>query len=343
MPVYKYGDVWAFKINRGRKQIFRSGFKTKQEAQMSEYALLLKINDAKETKEISMHFLNDEFKHHLDHEYKITTAYLYNLNFNKHIHKFFVDEFLSSVSNVNLIKFMTYLRKLKYKDKQSLVNLLKIYLEFLKGYGLQEINYDLLKLPKQSASKEKEINYYTSEEFKLFESAIDNIYDQLLFNLLYYYGIRIGELRGLQHKDFDLKLNKVFIRRSLTNKIETGERTVVPPKSKSSEREYPLLQHIKELYKKMYPKAKKSDYLFGIGESTVSRRNHAYARACGLKRIRLHDFRHSCASFLINNGMDYLQVASWLGHKSPITTLETYSHLFPSRKQAIASFIDKNY
>lgn len=60
-----------------------------------------------------------------------------------------------------------------------------------------------------------------------------------------------------------------------------------------------------------------------------------------MEKMLKHNYDFSCASYLINNGADYMQVASWLGHSSPSITLSTYSHLFPSRKNEIAKFFNK--
>lgn len=59
-----------------------------------------------------------------------------------------------------------------------------------------------------------------------------------------------------------------------------------------------------------------------------------------LKRIRIHDFRHSHASLLINNGEDYLVVKERLGHASITTTIDTYSHLYPSKQKSLVKKLD---
>ena len=60
-----------------------------------------------------------------------------------------------------------------------------------------------------------------------------------------------------------------------------------------------------------------------------------------LKKIRIHDFRHSHASLLINNGEDYLVVKERLGHASITTTIDTYSHLYPSKQKDLADKLDE--
>ncbi|MDS8126720.1 tyrosine-type recombinase/integrase, partial [Streptococcus pneumoniae] len=59
-----------------------------------------------------------------------------------------------------------------------------------------------------------------------------------------------------------------------------------------------------------------------------------------LKKIRIHDFRHSHASLLINQGEDYLVVKERLGHASITTTFDTYSHLYPSKQKDLADKLD---
>ncbi|WP_153961016.1 tyrosine-type recombinase/integrase, partial [Streptococcus suis] len=59
-----------------------------------------------------------------------------------------------------------------------------------------------------------------------------------------------------------------------------------------------------------------------------------------LKKIRIHDFKHSHASLLINRGEDYLVVKERLGHASIITTIDTYSHLYPNKQKDLADKLD---
>jgi len=345
VPVYKLKKGWAFKLNIGKQQIYRSGFKTKNEAKLAEIQLKIQIESGSsptsDYKVISTASLDSLFKDYLEKEYKITTAYTYYQFFNKHIKKFFITDDITKLTNHHIIKYIKYVNKVKNKNKTKFVSIAKTYLEFLKSYSPINLNLSLLKLQRKSYTEKASINFYTKKEFDNFLKVIDDPNYQLLFSLLFYYGLRIGELKGLQHKDFDFKNSLLLIRRSVTIKTDRGKQVTIDLKTKSSAREYPILQSIKELYKNVYKGYQpKNEHLFKQGETTVRRINKKYAIKAKLKVLKLHEFRHSCASFLINNGMDYMQVSSWLGHKSPTTTLDVYSHLFPSRKKEIANFID---
>jgi len=345
MPVYKIKKGWAFKLNIGKQQIYRSGFKTKNEAKLAEIQLKIQIesgtNPMSDSKIISSSSLDSLFKNHLEKEYKITTAYTYYQFYKKHIKRFFESDDINELSNSNILNYLKYVNKIKNKNKSKFISIAKFYIEFLKSYSNLNVNIGLLKLPRQSYREKNDINFYTKKDFDIFLGAIDNKKQKLLFSLLFYYGLRIGELKGLQHKDFDFKHDLLFVRRSVTLKTAKGKQITIDLKSQASAREYPILLNIKKLYKDVFKGYQtKKEFLFPEGETTIRRINKNYAIKSKLKVLKLHEFRHSCASFLINNGMDYMQVSSWLGHKSPTTTLDVYSHLFPSRKKEIANFID---
>ena len=73
--------------------------------------------------------------------------------------------------------------------------------------------------------------------------------------------------------------------------------------------------------------------------SLTNHKNNTWKQAC-VKQIRLHDFRHSCASFLVNKGSNVQVVAKYLGHTKVEETLKTYSHLFTSTLDEVVSVID---
>ena len=84
-----------------------------------------------------------------------------------------------------------------------------------------------------------------------------------------------------------------------------------------------------------------NERLFPITKSFLS---HEMERGCkntGVKRIRIHDIRHSHASLLINQGCDALILADRLGHEKVSTTLNTYSHLFPHKQQELVSNLEQ--
>ncbi|MES9687566.1 tyrosine-type recombinase/integrase, partial [Bacillus sp. JJ353] len=92
----------------------------------------------------------------------------------------------------------------------------------------------------------------------------------------------------------------------------------------------------------------KPDYwVFGsfyssLSTSTIDRRYEKYIKASGVKRIVLHEFRHSHASYLINKNCNPLIISQRLGHKDVAETLNTYSHLYPSQQSEIVSLMEND-
>ncbi len=85
-------------------------------------------------------------------------------------------------------------------------------------------------------------------------------------------------------------------------------------------------------------------FVFGgcepLSDQTIRRRLNEYADKAGVKRIRVHDLRHSHASLLINKGQNILIVSQRLGHSDVTQTLNTYSHLMPNVQKQIISALD---
>ena len=78
---------------------------------------------------------------------------------------------------------------------------------------------------------------------------------------------------------------------------------------------------------------------YHLEKQRVQRKNK-YCKLSGVKQIRIHDFRHSCASFLINNGASIVLVSKYLGHSKISMTLDTYTHLYKNELLEVSKMID---
>lgn len=192
-------------------------------------------------------------------------------------------------------------------------------------------------------------NYWTLEEFNKFISVVDDSLWFVLFNFLYYTGVRIGELMALNWNDVDFNRKTVSISKTLSNKIGIGRYLILEPKTQNSVRVIDLDDNLMNLLiehfyseKKLYYFEKKM-FIFGnirhIPLITIARAKDKYINKYNsrkeekdkLKRITLHGFRHSHASLLINLGLDFKDVADRLGH-TPEICQKVYYHLFPQKK-----------
>ena len=192
---------------------------------------------------------------------------------------------------------------------------------------------------------------FTYDEFKQFIEVEEDIKWQATFRILYYCGLRKGELRGLQWKDIDLERKTLSVRKQITDRCGTVKKfKFVVPKTQYSIRTLKMPEILVNSLKKAKLEAKQlngfnENYFvagdaFPISSNALADRKNTNCEKAGVKQIRLHDFRHSCASLLINKGANIQVVAKYLGHTKIEETLKTYSHLFISTLDEIINVID---
>lgn len=198
----------------------------------------------------------------------------------------------------------------------------------------------------------KEMQIITLEEFnRLMEVTDDRCY-RALFTVLFFMGLRIGEANALQWSDVDFTKNTLAVRKTVNTKLkENGEYIITTPKTPSSIRTLPMPQIVCNAlieYRDNLPVDKENlsqAFVFGLSrpipESTIQQRKNTFVKRAGLPPIRLHDFRHSCASYLINRNATPLLVSKWLGHSSVTMTMDVYAHLWKSELEQIVEVINQ--
>ena len=196
-------------------------------------------------------------------------------------------------------------------------------------------------------NQKKEMDFYTLDEFKIFISVIDNEDHALFFSILYYMGLRVGELQALTWND--IKNNEIHITKTLTTKIKGEIYTISTPKTKNSIRTLPIPKNLIDVLNKLKLKEKQNNsfkenwFVFGgslpYRETTITKYKNAYCKRANLKQIRIHDFRHSCASLLINKGATITLVSKYLGHSNVSITLNVYSHFYKNELNEITEMI----
>ena len=182
-----------------------------------------------------------------------------------------------------------------------------------------------------------EMLFWTKEEYlKFADSMMDKPLSFYAFEILYWCGIRSGELLALTATDFDFKKNTVSITKSYQRL--KGKDVITEPKTLKSIRiitmpEF-LAKEIQEYLSLLY-KYKPNDRLFPITKSYLHHEMDRGSKEQGIKRIRVHDLRHSHASLLIEMGFSALAIADRLGHESIDITFR-YAHLFPTKQREMA-------
>ncbi len=184
----------------------------------------------------------------------------------------------------------------------------------------------------------EEMQIWTSEEFKHFlEKVSDKPSSRAGFLTLYYTGLRIGELLALEYTDIDFENCQITVNKSY-QRIKDRD-VITPPKTPRSVRTISipifLRDELKGYTDKLYG-LQKHDRIFPYTKHFFEHEMKRGIKVAGTKPIRIHDLRHSHASLLIELGLSPVAVADRLGHEKVETTLNTYSHLFPHKREEVA-------
>lgn len=190
--------------------------------------------------------------------------------------------------------------------------------------------------------KQKSITYWEEEEFNSFISTFDKSDPYYtIYMILYWTGMRVGELLALRKSDINLKSGYIHI--DETYAIIEGEEVVNDPKTDTGTRDIGITTNIKEVLTdyigRLYG-VRASDRIFTQSRTNIARIMNEHADAAKVKRIRVHDLRHSHASLLINMDIDVLTISERLGHKNPSVTLNVYSHLFKKKKKFLVERLE---
>ena len=207
----------------------------------------------------------------------------------------------------------------------------------------------LLRLPPKEPSCAK---FYTLDQLNALLNAIREEPLYPVIRTAVVYGLRRSELLGLKWDSIDFENEMLTIRHTVVKVYTTVAKDKT--KTKSSYRSFPLLPEMRDLFLTLRDEQERNRRLLGRGyvktdyvfcwpdgrpftSDYVSHRFGKLLKKYGLPPIRLHDLRHSCASFLINRGFDLKAVQEWMGHADIGTTANIYGHLEIQRKQVMAA------
>lgn len=215
--------------------------------------------------------------------------------------------------------------------------------------GLIPINpVDAVTAPRQPY---REMNTLSIEEVRELFRSSRNDWLHALWVTLTTTGLRLGEALGLRWEDIDLDRGTLTVRRALQRQGGNGL-VIVNPKSATSRRTVELTQIAIDALREHRAKWLERKALLGhewggtasvfasdVGTSLDPRNaNHSFGRAvnaAGLRRVRVHDLRHTAATLALQQGVNPKVVQEMLGHSSIMLTLGTYSHVVqPIRREA---------
>ena len=267
---------------------------------------------------------------------------------NTHIRPYFENKSLSGISAVDVLQWQNGLLMLRDSEgkgySQTYLRSVQNQLNAIFNHAVRY--YNLPKSPcaatkKMGKSKAKEMLFWTKEEYLKFAEVMkEKPMSYYAFQLLYWGGMRCGELLALTIADFDLE--KRLLRINKNYQVVKGVEMIITPKSEKGNRviDLPefLCEEMEDYFSSLY-KADKNSRIFTFSKYYLHHEMKRGAKAAGVKKIRLHDLRHSSCALLIHLGYSPIQIAERLGHES-ITITERYAHLYPSVQRQMAASLD---
>ena len=334
--IYRYTD-WTGE----RKQSQKRGFKTKREAQIWERE---QLNKATADLDMTFDSFVEQYTADMQTRIKENTWATKEHIIRTKIIPYFGKQKMSSITAQQIITWQNEL--MNYKDENG-KSLSPVYLKTINNQLSAIFNhavkyYNLRENPCKKAGsmgkkKNREMLFWTKEEYlKFAEVMMDKPLSFYAFEMLYWCGIREGELLALTPADFDFEKCTVSITKSYQRL--NGQDLITTPKTEKSNRVIKMPQFLademQDYLKQLYG-IESNDRMFTVTKSYLHREMDRGAKEAGVKRIRIHDIRHSAVSLLIDMGFSATAIADRVGHES-IDITYNYAHLFPSKQTEMA-------
>lgn len=347
MPAYKdeqrgtwYAQFYYKDWTGARKKKLKRGFATKREAVAFERDF---VNAHSGSVDMTFQAFSVIYLEDMQHRLKLSTYENKRFTIENSLIPFFGNMPLNVITPSDVRRWQNEMIAKGYS--QTYLRGLHVQLSSVFNYAVKY--YSLAENPCKKAGsigkqRAESMQFWTLEEYKAFSNAVShNIQAHTAFEILYYTGMRIGELLALTPSDVDLEACTISI--SKTYQRINGLDVITPPKTAKSNRVIAIPQflrdEIKDYIGKLY-NLSDNDRIFPVTKYAFNHMLKRYADKAGVKEIRLHDLRHSHASLLIEKGVNPLMIAQRLGHENIETTLNIYGHLYPTKESELIACLE---
>ncbi len=329
------------------KVLHKRGFKTKRDALEYEREFLLR-----KAKDVNMGFSQfvesylEDLKPRLKYNTYLTKEHIIRTK----ILPYFKEKSLADISTSDIMQWQNTILQMRDDNGKgySPTYLKTISAQMSAMFNHATRYYDLKSNPCQKVGnmgkkKAKEMLFWTKDEFFQFiETMKSKPMSYYAFEVLFWTGIREGELLALTRGDVDLEKKILHIRKSY-QRLEKKD-VITEPKTEKSNRDINLPDFLcdeLEDYFGMLYKCADDTRLFGVSKHYLQHEMQRGCKESGVKRIRIHDLRHSHVAYLIELGFSPVEIAERMGHES-ISVTFTYSHLYPSKQKSLADKLNED-
>lgn len=331
---FRYTDSTGKTIAKHKR-----GFDTQREAKEWEREYLLKnTSNLEMTFESFIEIYMEEYK--VRHKLSSYQAVKYSLPKYEYFYKL-------KMCDIDT-KIIRHWQNLLLKENYSAAYLISvqktlsaIFNNAVKVYGLKENPLTKVGVvTNHNHAAEKEV--WTVEEFNTFINSFEgkNMFYISLFYLLFYTGARVGEILALTFKDINFDENTININKTVT-RIKRND-IITPPKTLSSIRTVDVPENVMKLLKRYtdsYYKPDEDSRVYPVTREIVRRTMQSYIKKSSVKKIRIHDLRHSHVSLLINMGVNIFEISKRIGHADASITSRVYAHVYADSGKKIANLL----
>lgn len=262
----------------------------------------------------------------------------------KHILPYFKNRRMDEIKPAHIIHWQHVIREKGYAQTYLRMMQNQITALFTHASNIYNLTDNpCKKVKKMGKSAADKLNFWTKEEYDQFIDTMEaGSRYYVIFEILFWTGCREGELLALTKSDIDFSNNRMSITKTYY-RME-GRDVITAPKTEQSMRiiELPkfLTREIKE-YVDQFPDLTAHTRIFPVVAESVQRKLKRQVEKAGVKKIRVHDLRHSSVAYLIHLGIQPLIIKERLGHKDIRITLNTYGHLYPNQQRQVADMLDE--
>lgn len=346
MPVYfdENKKTWYCKFyyedyTGAKKQKLKRGFKLQREAKDWERSFLEKMQG---TPDMTFQALYDLYIEDMSHRLRENSVDGKKNVFKNRILPYFKDKAVNAITPADVRAWQNEQISKGYSD--AYLDRIQNMLTTILNYAVKYYNLPVNPCDKAGhmGKRTRSQKFWTVDEFNKVMDHVTDTTASTALQVLFYSGMRFGELIALNLNDFDFDANTINITKSLQHRAKLGD-IVTPPKTDNGIRciSMPpaIMQTVKSYIERIYG-ISDNDRVFTFTKSLISGNMKRGASASGLDTIRIHDLRHSHVSLLIEMGFSPHLIAERIGDTVQMVN-NTYGHLYPTKHKEVADKLNE--
>lgn len=343
MPVYKdkergtyFVKLYYTDYTGAKKQKKKRGFKLQREAKEWERAFLERQQG---TPDMTFQTLYDIYMEDMEHRLREETLRGKKSVFKSRILPHFKDKPVNSVTPADIRAWQNSLIAAGYSD--GYLNRIHGELSIFFNYAIRYYNLPFNPCNKAGriGKPSRSMSFWTLEQYSQFILHVEDIRAKTAFQLLFYSGMRLGELLALTLNDFDFQENTIIIDKTYHPKNKRNG----PPKTDNSVRRISMppaiMQEVQAYANKIYG-LQPADRIFPFTDNLIRGSMTRGSKKAGVPRVRIHDLRHSHVSLLIDLGFSPHLIAERIGDTVQMVN-NIYGHLYPSKHDEVADRLNQ--